>query len=124
MKSFFEFFFFNFFVQEQSVHVDSAAASMRRSTEASQRASYSIFVKGDPDPEVDSRVILQSRVSAALPWSVSIAPDYLEGPYPCPPFEAEQRICSNRNPRIRRISHSTRLLNTFPTDSAHCLFTV
>ena len=51
---------------DRDIWIDSGHTLMRRSTEASPRTSRFFFVKGDPDPEVDSRVVLQSRVSAAL----------------------------------------------------------
>ena len=91
-------------------------------------------VKVDPDPEVDSRVVLQSRVSAALPWCFFLSLQTMSDV----PFEAEQRICSSRIRgfrsemserffclfEFRRMYHSTRLLNAFPADSVRCLFTV
>ena len=50
------------------IGIDTGHTLMRRSTQASQRTSHFFFVKVDPDPEVDSCVVLHSRVSAALAW--------------------------------------------------------
>ena len=53
---------------DRDTWIGSGYTLMRRSTQASQRTSHFFFVEVDPDPEVDSCVVLQSRVSAALAW--------------------------------------------------------
>ena len=53
---------------DRDIWIDSGHTLLRRSMQVSRRTSHFFFVSVDPDPGVGSRVVLQSRVSAAHAW--------------------------------------------------------